>query len=272
MKKVRFSFLRKSIIYSSFLKSFFISVFCFSFVFDCRTGFCSIEESAAVNRQGQTSIDLLVFNIQKRKNKGWDSKLWNKLINDVDLVLLQEEILYKGEEFTSKGFSYDAFYLSWLNDSFSTGLRTLSNFNLIYSEKLISDQTEPIFGTPKLASVEIFNDLVKGQDVLIVNIHALNFKMNGAFYEQIDQVCDHIKEHQGPLIWAGDFNTWNKRRLAYLKDKTRLLGLEHVFFDEDRFFLDLDHVFQRGFRVKKAIVLNLNISDHRPLKLELEPF
>jgi endonuclease/exonuclease/phosphatase (EEP) superfamily protein YafD len=85
--------------------------------------------------------------------------------------------------------------------------------------------------------------------------------------------------HQGPMIVAGDFNTWSKGRMSRVNAMAIRLELSSVFFNENlksKFFGHyVDHVFYRGLEKKNATTLTVATSDHNPLtvvfKLADEP-
>ena len=46
------------------------------------------------------------------------------------------------------------------------------------------------------------------QQLLVVNVHAINFVMLHTFEAFIKQLISAMKNHHGPILLAGDFNTW----------------------------------------------------------------
>jgi endonuclease/exonuclease/phosphatase (EEP) superfamily protein YafD len=107
------------------------------------------------------------------------------------------------------------------------------------------------------------------EHLLVANVHGINFVTNGTFYDHITQIIATLKGHRGPLIFAGDFNTWNSARLEFLQEQSRQLGLEQVQFRTDPRRLPLDHIFYRGLKADQADILsNINSSDHLPLQIE----
>jgi endonuclease/exonuclease/phosphatase (EEP) superfamily protein YafD len=94
--------------------------------------------------------------------------------------------------------------------------------------------------------------------------------------------------HDGPIIMAGDFNTWNQARLNLVKEMTREMKLKEVTdFPEGRttgntgsaFWNDvlgvagdlpLDRVFFSDFIPIAARVLNYDTSDHQPILVRLK--
>ena len=94
--------------------------------------------------------------------------------------------------------------------------------------------------------------------------------------------------HEGPIIMAGDFNTWNQKRLDLVKEITRDVKLKEVTdFPQGRTTgdtksewwnkalgvdsdLPLDRVFFNGFDPTAARILNYDSSDHWPIQVKLE--
>ncbi len=76
---------------------------------------------------------------------------------------------------------------------------------------------------------------------------------------------------QQPLIVAGDFNTWNSRRVVFIRDFARELSLQEVAFTHDKhirkmFNKKLDHVFYRDLHVEYSKVIKSDgFSDHNPM-------
>ena len=86
--------------------------------------------------------------------------------------------------------------------------------------------------------------------------------------------CGNIVD-DGPILLAGDFNTWLARRSEFLQDMTCNLQMDYATFSPDRrsryFGQVLDHVFVKGLRVVKATCrTEVTSSDHRPIELVLE--
>ena len=94
--------------------------------------------------------------------------------------------------------------------------------------------------------------------------------------------------HQGPIVMAGDFNTWNQKRLDLIKKITRDVKLQEVTdfpkgrttgdtksewwnkalgVDRD---LPLDRVFFAGLEPTSARVLKYETSDHWPILVRLQ--
>jgi len=78
-----------------------------------------------------------------------------------------------------------------------------------------------------------------------------------------------LKNHQGPLILAGDFNSWRKDRQAILDKLSHALSLQRVGYESHRritvFGNPIDHVYYRGLDIVDASSPSVTSSDHNPL-------
>jgi endonuclease/exonuclease/phosphatase (EEP) superfamily protein YafD len=105
----------------------------------------------------------------------------------------------------------------------------------------------------------------------VVNLHAINFTLSaeGAYREQLDGVRVELASHDGPIVLAGDFNTWSNDRLAAVEALARELGLVAVTFRPDaraRFAEHpVDHIYVRGLEVVDAHAVAVTSSDHNPV-------
>lgn len=80
-----------------------------------------------------------------------------------------------------------------------------------------------------------------------------------------------MQNHKGKMIVAGDFNTWNKKRMSKLHELRENLGLEMVPFkqgDHVKSFMGkhLDFIFYRGVElIEHSVDKEKGLSDHNPL-------
>jgi endonuclease/exonuclease/phosphatase (EEP) superfamily protein YafD len=82
-----------------------------------------------------------------------------------------------------------------------------------------------------------------------------------------------LARHDGPIVFAGDLNTWTAGRDEAVRETAAALGLTEIRFDEDkrRLFLgkQLDHVFVRGLVTTAAGAIEVVSSDHNPVRATL---
>lgn len=198
--------------------------------------------------------------------RSWDAQVFESLVLKSDLVLIQESVNnFPVYEFGSVPYQ-NAFYKSWGNEDYDTGLSTLAKVPYRNSEIAVSPVTEPIANTPKVSSIETFRIEGLNEELMVINTHGINFVSVYFFQKQIKELYEKVSMHEGPMIWAGDFNTWSWGRKKVLDSLTKKLGLNEIIFEErSELFLELDHAYVRGGVVTEARQLQLGISDHEPL-------
>lgn len=151
------------------------------------------------------------------------------------------------------------------------GLMTLTRNPVSSNQLLLSTETEPVIGTPKAGLISMI-PLDNHQELLVLNVHAINFVRDSHYQTQLTQWRQALEHHQGPMLILGDFNTWSQSRLAQLQALTDDLGLSPVTFDDAQELTQfmgsaLDHIFYScQLHLDSAQVLEkLDSSDHLPL-------
>lgn len=220
------------------------------------------------------TLNVLTWNIQKAGALQAWAYDFVELTTPTDLVFVQETMQnYVVEDAIKKlpDFNF-TMATSFLVDNYTaTGVMTGARANPLQSHYLRSPDTEPIANTPKMALVQTFSLKDSTDQLLVVNVHAINFVFKPAFTRQIQQIVKRIKSHIGPVLLAGDFNTWSAGRWEVLSEATASVGLVHVPVAVDSRFLQLDHIFVRGLKVKSVSLLDsVHTSDHYPLRAEIE--
>ena len=133
---------------------------------------------------------------------------------------------------------------------------------------------EPWLGTPKATGVTFHEVAGLVEPLLAVNLHAVNFAMGIKEYrEQIHLIKDLVTHHEGPILVAGDLNTWRPRRQQLVDDFMQEHGLHPVVFSPDNrtrvFGRVLDHVYIRGLEAEHAEAIEVSTSDHNALRMSL---
>lgn len=213
------------------------------------------------------SLKVLVWNIYKQQRSDWLQAL-SEFAHGSQLVLLQEaqaspELL----RYATHRYPAVAQVAAFSIREQMAGVMTLSSADAEYYCPL--REWEPWLQLPKSSLVSVYA-LNNGESLMVVNVHAVNFTMGvQAYRQQLHQVMAQIALHQGPVILAGDFNSWSTTRLALLRHMAASVGLHEVPFAQDQrkqaFGYPLDHVFYRGLKIEEAAVLNTDASDHNPL-------
>jgi len=220
------------------------------------------------------SFSTLIWNIYKAGKSGF-AKDFTQIAKNADLTLIQEAVL---NEKTKKPISpllnrawYFAKSFLYESDSLSTGVMTGSKAATTESIALRSPDREPFSNTPKMALVTTYPIEGQTDELMIVNFHGINFnpKIYGALMSQLKTTEKIVKSHNGPVVFAGDFNTWSADRKYLVDQFMRDAELSPVHFVSDRRNQRLDHVYYRNLKVKKSKILDdIQSSDHWPLIVE----
>lgn len=192
---------------------------------------------------------------------------------NIDIFCLQEAVHHQNTKFPIEKF--DISFASNINlRSHNYGVATASHFPVIKNVKILTTYRESIINTHKASLITSLG--INGTEVTIVNIHAINFKSNKVYEYEFEKIKEFIKPHKNrqPIIIAGDFNTWNRRRIKLIKDFCREFGFKVAFLEGAGLIKSfqknhLDFVLYRGLNLEKAIALDCKkISDHNPIVAE----
>lgn len=217
-------------------------------------------------------IKILNWNLFKGKKSDWKSDLVD-FSKDADLILIQEAII-SDELFDSlhQSMSWDVTH-GFSNENVKTGVLTASNVASV--SRCGFRHKEPLIRTPKTALVTEYPILDREKNLLVGNVHAINFTWGlTEFRNQLVGVLSLLAEHDGPIILAGDFNTWRDKRVRILFELVDELGLSEVLLEEDHrtqaFGQSLDFIFYKGLVCNKAGVFQVSSSDHNPIHAVFE--
>ena len=219
------------------------------------------------------NFSLISWNSHRGTSYGWGEDLV-ALGGEVDIILLQEAALdqvlnHQFNLFASEWLMATAFQL----DDQEIGI--LSAARVSPQGYCVSRKPEPLFRIPKVALAVTYPLLGMDTRLLVVNIHLVNFTLNAdAVRQQIEPLHEIIMNHQGPVIVAGDFNTWSNKREALVDEKMKELQLQPVVFLPDKrvefFNHKVDGVFYRGLEVTKSLSHQVETSDHNPLEVHFK--
>ncbi len=237
----------------------------------------SCQSLAAVNnkdakKQGldPEKIALLNWNIYKGNSEGWQKDL-SSFAHSHDVMTIQEAHL---DDELSGLLQLNDF--NWvMNTAFhlngaATGVMTVAKTNAIGSCGF--QNNEPIIRVPKATLVSYYNIDGHSSKLLVANIHGINFTLGvTAYREQLEQLFDSIQHHDGPMIVAGDFNSWSDDRMAevmQLTDKLSLSSLDYPVNNKTHIFGNaIDHVFYRQLQPVSKKVWQVSSSDHNPISV-----
>lgn len=232
----------------------------------CRDALATSHSTSGSGLDGHR-IRLLNWNVHKGRNAGW-RRDFDRLAGDADFVLMQEAAL---EPFADNSFAAGRFWTfapGYRTARAVTGVLTLSRSEPMVRCSFVS--REPWLRTPKATSVSEYAVAGMPQSLVVVNIHAVNFAFGLADYRaQLARVQQVLRDHRGPIILAGDFNTWRGRRMGLLTELADSLGLQAVSFVEDErlriFGQALDHIYVRDLALHRSDTAGVRTSDHNPM-------
>jgi endonuclease/exonuclease/phosphatase (EEP) superfamily protein YafD len=216
------------------------------------------------------SIRLLTWNIHKQDDPGWDRDLASFAASS-DIVLLQEVVLAPAlrsvvEDAGMRWVMASSFLYSDVDIGVITGSRKTPLASC--TQRVV----EPLIRIPKSAVISWFRVAGQATTLAVVNVHAINFAISlGGYRAQLDALRAALVDHPGPIIFAGDLNTWTDARNQAMRAVGAELGLTEITFREDRrsVFMgkQLDHVYARGLELVEADAIPVKSSDHNPVRV-----
>jgi endonuclease/exonuclease/phosphatase (EEP) superfamily protein YafD len=243
------------------------------------------ENTFSTQSLNDSSIKVLDWNIHKEGNSGDWVEDYEKIYKDKkpDIVLLQEARLNTGLKHALKtgkemGWIFSSNIEERNHDTYS-GVLTASKAKPSEQYSITTEGLEPIVKTPKTTLITTYKLSPSNKLLLVVNIHGLVMTNFEKFKAQIFEIVNTISGHNGPIIFAGDFNTRNKERSSFLlrelKDKLDLEAVPFTKEDEKRIkhFLfspfPLDRIFysSKELELRKGspdVLETIQSSDHKP--------
>ena len=237
----------------------------------CYSGVENSRQSAApatsrgFNPEG---FNLLSWNIQKGKAEGWESDLV-RFSEHADILAIQEAYLTKElRNFLNRRPYYWHLVTAFEYRDLKAGVLTATTIEPDFLCPLRAE--EPFIRFPKTVLITRYPLTNTRHFLMIANIHMINFALHiSVFNDQALQVEEILVNHQGPLILAGDFNTWSAERLTIIEEMADRLNLAPVDFKTDLtikvFDLTVDRIYYRGLTLVAARVVEVTSSDHNPL-------
>jgi len=219
-----------------------------------------------------SDIRLVNWNIQKGGDPDWATDLAT-FQDSPHLMILQEVPFNTTAWDVVADNGYQSFAPGYRTSRAVTGVMTVSAVKPLTQCNLVS--VEPWIRSAKATVITEYGLTNTDQTLLVVNIHAVNFTFGTRDFEgQIRDAMSVVKNHAGPILLSGDFNTWHSRRSAVLNELTDSLELEMLDFDEDHrkhvFGQPLDHIYVRGLEAIEATTREVSSSDHNPMSARLQ--
>ncbi|WP_299021708.1 endonuclease/exonuclease/phosphatase family protein [uncultured Photobacterium sp.] len=226
-----------------------------------------IESDIAMPLDTDGQFTVSVWNIYKQQRENWRTALDN-FSQDSELVLLQEASLNPG----LRDYLDDSSWKVRMANAFKfmntpAGVMNLSSVNAKKTCAYLA--MEPWIRLPKSALLSEFA-LSDGSTLVVVNLHGVNFAFGlDEYREQLNSLKSVLTLHDGPIILAGDFNTWRQARMDAVNDFAASLGLSDVHLREDQrvkiLGKPLDHLYYRDLSLLGAEAPKTNASDHNPI-------
>lgn len=219
-----------------------------------------------------SGFTLSTWNIYKGQLPGWREDLdW--LLGESDILLLQESHL-EPQMLTwlvrnqldwsmAHAFTYRSFW---------TGVLTAGKVpqRVLCAQRL----QEPYLRLPKTVLISYFPLEGSRWPLLVVNMHGINFTPDSVpLAEQLRALGKVVAEHPGPVVLAGDLNTWTRQRMQRVDELAYKHGLQRAEFRQSpslHFGSQVDHVYYRGLRPLRSRVIRVRSSDHYPLVVTFE--
>ena len=251
------------------------------------------------------TLRVLCWNILKARRADFAAD-FRRLSADRDLVLLQEAVLNAPSDAL---FTDDSRHRWTMARSFRDprtgiehGVKTGAAAPALEARGHASTHAEPFVRTPKMllatryalaparaAGSEGEGDAgaphgVGGADgadapgaptLLVLNMHAINFVPVAKYLAQLGQLAGALDAHAGPVLLAGDFNTWSVRRRASFFSVAGEARLAEAAMERGarlaHLNAHLDHVFYRGLSLLGIASLGaVASSDHAPIVATFE--
>jgi len=244
-----------------------------------KTGVCDEESfrqdggvtEIAQNGLSADRIPIFNWNIYKGQEKGWQEDLL-KFGGESDLILLQEALLNPLFEtfFKAHRFNWN-FNSAFRYKGFESGVLLASRVVPLQSCGL--RRSEPIIRIPKTIVVSSFAIKDSTKQLLVANVHGINFTLGtSAYKKQLEKLREVLEVHTGPILLAGDFNDWGEKRSLIVARLAEALSLTVLPFEQDdgrtRFFGDpVDHILYRGLEPVQFDVHSVTSSDHNPISV-----
>lgn len=213
----------------------------------------------------------MTWNVYKAQEEGWPDD-FARLSAGQDLVLLQEahltppfrSILDQSRYHWSMARAFDF-------KGAETGVLTAGKVKA--SAACLERIPEPLIQVPKSTLLTRYPLYGLSDELWVANLHGVNFTLGTTrFRRQLESLASVLARHRGPLIVAGDFNNWSRRRNNVLSTVTRRLRLKPLTLTEDKRSQHLgytvDQVFFRGVEVVEADSVEVRSSDHNPVRVK----
>jgi endonuclease/exonuclease/phosphatase (EEP) superfamily protein YafD len=243
-----------------------------------------ISIASGAQRQAHSKgepLEIAVWNTYKGHRERYYDVLATQTTN-ADLILLQEfrhdPVLEAAHRtiFAGRDAGMAVSFYTRPNQAAPTGVCTVSTVRAIKTLFLLSRYLEPVTKTPKMAICTYYaighSDCPPDQALLVLNSHGINFRLRRPFLDQMLQFEAQLRQHAGPIVLVGDFNTWEQGRVRILESVAQRIGLTRIRFPAGIKAFgrhELARVYVRGGQaVQQRVVANAAASDHSLLAFQ----
>jgi len=213
-------------------------------------------------------ISVLNWNVYKGSGNNWNDD-FKLLSQDRDILIIQEARLDETlhQILDDQGFHWDLTSAFRYRNS-QVGVMTASKVKPIDLCSIHSK--EPFIRLPKTLLVSLYLLAGSSKILLVANLHGINFTLGTKLYQQqIHHLQQVLQQHDGPMIVAGDFNSWSDDRvyiIEQLEQELSLEALEYQNHNRTRIFgKAIDHIFYRGLTPTDITIPQVSSSDHNPI-------
>lgn len=220
-------------------------------------------------------IRLAVWNMCKGAGGSLFEHDYRTICYRSDLVLTQEALLSEKSLLTFCEPGFEAVHAASYRrrDGIRDGVMTVARVTAHpQSHRIVCKYPEPVLKTPKVALVTFYERRGSGQRLMVINLHATLVRRVKAAAEEMAHLVANLPEHDGPVILAGDFNTFTPAYLEQISKVLATVGLTYIEIPDDPRPVTgaLDQIFVRGLRVERVFVdTSIRNSDHFPLFADL---
>jgi len=224
-----------------------------------------------------TEFNLCIWNLWKQSGGENFKAEFRALMNQSELFLGQEALLSRDAialfAWPSRETIHAATYRRM--DGKRDGVITISVAKTAFPPKrVISVTAEPVLKTTKAALLTYYRSdpLPQTSSVAVVNFHSTLIRMPRTAKAEILRIIENLENHDGPIIFAGDFNTFSRQHFIEMEKALNIIGVRHIAPKNEprRRLARLDQLFLRGFEVLEfTIDTSFKHSDHFPIVCRL---
>ena len=217
-------------------------------------------------------VKFVIWNLWKGSGGAKFRQEFKALVEASDLALTQEALLTHEMIACSAVTGYQVVHGATYRrvDGCRDGVMTLCSAELAKApERVISGTAEPFLKTTKASLLTYYRyGNAERETLAVANLHSTLMRRPRTAGLEIRRVIERLEEHDGPVIFAGDFNTFSKAYLREIIKALKILDIEHVdiLLDPRTRTGKLDQVFVRGIKINKILVdVSFKQSDHFPI-------